>query len=68
MKVSFSTSIGNTLSKSNDAISVVAVGDMMIGSSYPSKSSLPPNDAKNIFAAVDNLLKGDIFFDSLEGA
>lgn len=50
-----------------DTISVIAVGDMMLGSAYPSKSGLPPDDAKNSFKNVAHLLKGDIVFGNLEG-
>lgn len=56
-----------TVAKNNDTIAIVAVGDIMLGSSYPSEKSLPPDDAKNSFAAVDSLLKGDIVFGNLEG-
>lgn len=50
-----------------DTISIAAVGDIMIGSAYPHKSNLPPDDALNSFRAVDSLLKGDIVFGNLEG-
>lgn len=50
-----------------DTISIVAVGDIMLGSAYPSKSNLPPDDAKNSFQNVASLLKGDIVFGNLEG-
>lgn len=50
-----------------DTISIVAVGDIMIGSAYPTKSNLPPDDAINSFKAVDSLLQGDIVFGNLEG-
>lgn len=50
-----------------DTLSIVAVGDMMLGSAFPSKLNLPPDDAINSFAAVDTFLKGDIVFGNLEG-
>jgi poly-gamma-glutamate capsule biosynthesis protein CapA/YwtB (metallophosphatase superfamily) len=50
-----------------DTISIVAVGDMMLGSAYPSKSGLPPDDARNSFKNVTEHLKGDIVFGNLEG-
>ncbi len=50
-----------------DTISIVAVGDMMLGSAFPSKGNLPPDDAINSFKAVDTFLKGDIIFGNLEG-
>ncbi|SER93478.1 CapA family protein [Pedobacter rhizosphaerae] len=53
--------------KIKDTISIVAVGDIMLGSAFPSKVNLPPDDAVNSFQAVDSLLKGDIVFGNLEG-
>lgn len=50
-----------------DTISITAVGDIMLGSAFPSKTNLPPDDALNSFQAVDSLLKGDIVFGNLEG-
>lgn len=53
--------------KLKDTISITAVGDIMLGSAFPSKINLPPDDALNSFQAVDSLLKGDIVFGNLEG-
>jgi len=53
--------------KLKDTISITAVGDIMLGSAFPSKTNLPPDDAVNSFQAVDSLLKGDIVFGNLEG-
>jgi len=53
--------------KIKDTISIVAVGDIMLGSAFPSSSNLPADDAVNSFHAVDSLLKGDIVFGNLEG-
>lgn len=53
--------------KLKDTISIVAVGDIMLGSAFPSKVNLPPDDAVNSFIAVDSLLKGDVVFGNLEG-
>ncbi len=53
--------------KIKDTISITAVGDIMIGSAYPSKNNLPPDDAINSFNAVSSFLKGDIVFGNLEG-
>lgn len=50
-----------------DTISIVAVGDIMLGSAYPSKSNLPPDDAVGSFKNVASYLKGDIVFGNLEG-
>lgn len=49
-------------------ISIIGVGDIMMGSNYPSDYSLPPNDGKNLFDSVSLLLKSaDITFGNLEG-
>jgi len=50
-----------------DTIAIVAVGDIMLGSAYPSKSGLPPDDAIGSFKNVMPYLKGDIVFGNLEG-
>lgn len=50
-----------------DTLSITAVGDIMLGSAYPSKSNLPSDDAINSFKAVDTFLRGDIIFGNLEG-
>jgi hypothetical protein len=50
-----------------DTISIIAVGDMMLGSAYPDKAGLPPDDAIGSFKNVKEFLKGDIIFGNLEG-
>lgn len=54
-------------SKLKDTISIIAVGDMMLGSAFPSKFNLPKDDAEGSFQKVKHLLKGDIVFGNLEG-
>nr|WP_067059192.1 CapA family protein [Mucilaginibacter sp. L294] len=50
------------------AINITAVGDIMLGSSYPDSTYLPPNDALNSFKpALEHLRKADIAFGNLEG-
>ncbi len=50
-----------------DELTIVAVGDIMMGSTYPS-NMLPPEDGKNIFNGVKvKLQQGDIIFGNLEG-
>ncbi|QNK62634.1 CapA family protein [Pedobacter sp. PAMC26386] len=56
-----------TLKPKKDTLSIVAVGDIMLGSAYPSKSNLPPDDAVGSFKNVAGFLKGDIVFGNLEG-
>ena len=63
-KSSPSGRVGRSL---KDTISIIAVGDMMLGSAFPSKVNLPPDDAIHSFKAVDTFLKGDIVFGNLEG-
>lgn len=55
------------IENNQDSILITAVGDIMIGSTYPSPLHLPPNDGINSFKAVQNYLKGDIVFGNLEG-
>lgn len=50
-----------------DTITIVAVGDIMLGSAFPSPSNLPPDDAVGSFSEVSQFLKGDIVFGNLEG-
>ena len=47
---------------------IIGVGDMMLGTNYPSKSYLPPNGGKDLLADVDHILMGaDVTFGNLEG-
>jgi hypothetical protein len=51
-----------------DTICIAAVGDIMLGSSYPDSSKLPPDSAKNSFKSVIKYFQGaDIVFGNLEG-
>ncbi len=50
-----------------DAISIIAVGDVMMGSSYPDEM-LPPDDGAGIFDGIkEEFIGGDIVFGNLEG-
>ena len=54
--------------KPHDTICVTAVGDIMLGTAYPSKYNLPPDSAKGSFKAVLNDLRSaDVTFGNLEG-
>jgi hypothetical protein len=55
------------IKKTKDTINIVAVGDIMIGSAFPSEANLPADDGLKSFAKVDSFLKGDIVFGNLEG-
>ena len=57
----------DTLTFPTDTISITAVGDVMIGSAYPAKNTLPKHDGIKSFRNVEAFLKGDIIFGNLEG-
>lgn len=61
------TQTDTTSAVTKDTLTIVAVGDVMIGSAFPA-GNLPPDDAKNSFKHVKPYLKGDIVFGNLEGA
>lgn len=52
----------------HDTICIAAVGDIMLGSSYPDSSKLPPDSAKHSFLSAIKYFQGaDIVFGNLEG-
>lgn len=54
--------------RSSDEVSIAAVGDIMLGSTWPDSNDLPPNDGANLLREVAALLAGaDIAFGNLEG-
>ena len=47
---------------------IIGVGDMMLGTNYPSLSYLPPNDGRELLADVRHILQAaDVTFGNLEG-
>lgn len=49
-------------------VKVIGVGDMMLGTHYPSSSYLPANEGKDMLTAVTPILEsGDVTFGNLEG-
>lgn len=61
-------SIPQEIEAYDDKISIVAVGDIMMGTDYPSSRSLPPEDGKHLFDQVEDYLKkADLTFGNLEG-
>ena len=51
-----------------DSVCIAAVGDIMLGTSYPNDKNLPPYHARNSFKYVLNELKNaDVTFGNLEG-
>jgi len=57
-----------TKKSEKELLSIIATGDIMMGSNYPSNASLPPNDGKDILSGVSEVLQdGDITIGNLEG-
>lgn len=51
-----------------DTVTVIGVGDIMLGSYYPDHSYLPPNDGKDLLAEAGPILRdADLTFGNLEG-
>ncbi len=51
-----------------DTLSIIGVGDIMMGTNFPNNGYLPPNDGKSLFSEVDSVLKSaDVTFGNLEG-
>lgn len=49
-------------------VSVIGVGDMMLGTNYPSTAYLPPNGGKDLLTDVVGILRdADLTFGNLEG-
>ncbi|MGH9554179.1 MAG: CapA family protein, partial [Terriglobales bacterium] len=54
--------------KGGEEISIAAVGDIMLGSTYPETAPLPPEDGANLLAEVAPILTAaDLAFGNLEG-
>jgi poly-gamma-glutamate capsule biosynthesis protein CapA/YwtB (metallophosphatase superfamily) len=54
-------------SEDNGSITVIGVGDIMMGTTYPS-SDLPPNDGRELLAGVKEILEdADLTMGNLEG-
>jgi hypothetical protein len=52
-----------------DSLCIAAVGDIMLGTSYPDSTTLPPDSAIHSFTAVKPELKdADVIFGNLEGS
>lgn len=52
----------------HDTLCITAVGDIMLGTSYPDKSTLPADSGRSSFTAVEKYLHGnDVTFGNLEG-
>jgi hypothetical protein len=61
------TSLAFPLSNDEDIV-VTAVGDVMLGTTFPDESALPPNDGADLLTEVTPFLKrGDVVYGNLEG-
>lgn len=56
------------INKPHDTLCIAAVGDIMLGTSYPNNSTLPPDSALHSFdAALTDLQQADVTMGNLEG-
>ncbi len=54
--------------QNHELVTVIGVGDMMLGTNYPSKSYLPPNGGHDMLQDVQSILQdADVTFGNLEG-
>ncbi|MEK7254418.1 MAG: CapA family protein [Bacteroidota bacterium] len=52
----------------SNLVSIIGVGDMMLGTNYPSRAYLPKDGGISIFKDVDDILRdADVTFGNLEG-
>jgi poly-gamma-glutamate capsule biosynthesis protein CapA/YwtB (metallophosphatase superfamily) len=60
--------VSPTPSQADSNLAIAAVGDIMMGSTYPDASALPPDDGAKMLAEVTPILSAaDIAFGNLEG-
>ncbi|MEY3218909.1 MAG: hypothetical protein RIT27_266 [Pseudomonadota bacterium] len=58
----------NVYAEQPPTVTIIGVGDLMLGSSFPSKEELPPDDGRLLLKQVAPILKSsDITFGNLEG-
>ncbi|HEY5691850.1 MAG TPA: CapA family protein [Cyclobacteriaceae bacterium] len=51
-----------------DTLTIIGVGDIMMGTNYPNEDRLPPDNARHLMAAVKDILKdADVTMGNLEG-
>jgi len=54
--------------ETDSLVSVIGVGDIMLGSNYPTAAKLPPNDGRDLLRNVKDILAdADLTFGNLEG-
>ncbi|MFM8742710.1 MAG: CapA family protein [Cytophagales bacterium] len=57
-----------SFSQKKDTVTVIGVGDIMMGTNYPDNSGLPPQDGKELMLAVEPILQNaDVTMGNLEG-
>lgn len=62
------TAVQTTTTEQPPLYTVVGVGDMMLGTNYPSKNHLPPNGGADLLTDVSHILQNaDVTFGNLEG-
>lgn len=53
---------------SQETVSIIGVGDIMLGTDYPSAQYLPPDNGRDLLGTVNDILKNaDLTFGNLEG-
>lgn len=58
----------NLFAQKKDTITIIGVGDIMMGSNYPNDYGLPANDGLQLMKEVEPILKNaDVTFGNLEG-
>jgi Bacterial capsule synthesis protein PGA_cap len=58
----------NLKAQKKDTVTIIGVGDIMMGSNYPNTAGLPPNDGKELMKEVTAILSNaDITMGNLEG-
>ena len=57
----------SSVSVNDSIITLVAVGDIMMGTNYPDASFLPPKDRLLLEPQFDYLRNADVTFGNLEG-
>ncbi len=68
IKVKYTLFPFQKISIKDDTISLIGVGDIMLGTNFPSINYLPPDDGKNILTPVKHIIENaDITFGNLEG-
>ncbi len=60
--------IDTTVVVTKDTVTIIGVGDIMMGTNYPNENRLPPDNARHLMADVKGILKdADVTMGNLEG-